>query len=88
MAPLLAVEFYNQLMVELIGAFGLALVVANVFALFRRRPADPLEGEPGRPGGDDEPGTTLTRAPIARTVLFAAIGAVMFVWALATYLRF
>ncbi len=84
MTPVLAVELYSQVLVELVGAFGLALFAANVFALVRRR--SPVEA--GAEGAEAEPGPTLTRAPVVRTLVFAAIGAVLFIWAVASYLNF
>ena len=51
-------------------AVGGALLVANVLAIVRPPPA-PKEGE-------------LARAPVARTVVMAAVGLVATVWALAS----
>jgi hypothetical protein len=53
-------------------AVGAALLVANVFAIVRP-PPNPKEGE-------------LARAPIARTVVMAAVGLIATVWALASLL--
>lgn len=99
MTPVFAIEFYSQVLVELVGAFGLALLVANVFAIFR--PRRPVDGDPAATKSKDsivdhdivndasvaDDATTLTRAPILRSVVFALMGAVMFVWALASYFR-
>jgi hypothetical protein len=56
----------------LVLALGGALVVGNVLALVRP-PERPGEGE-------------LAKAPIARTVVMAAVGGIAVVWAVATIL--
>ncbi len=56
----------------LVLALGGALVVGNVMALVRP-PERPKEGE-------------LDRAPVARTVVMAGVGAIAVLWALATIL--
>jgi len=84
--PVFAIEFYSQVLIELVGAFGLALVVANVFAIFRpRRPAAADDQSIRADASANEDGTTLTRAPVVRSLVFALMGLVMFVWALASY---
>jgi hypothetical protein len=54
----------------LVLALGGALVVGNVLALVRP-PERPREGE-------------LAKAPIARTVVMAAVGGIAVLWAVAT----
>jgi hypothetical protein len=61
-----------DLLLLLVLALGGALVVGNVLALVRP-PERPREGE-------------LTRAPVARSIGMAVLGAVAAVWALATLL--
>jgi hypothetical protein len=60
----------DQLLAYLVLALGGALLVGNLMAL-ARPPVRTQEGD-------------LTRAPIARTVVMAAIGFIAFVWALAS----
>jgi hypothetical protein len=62
----------DDLLAWLTLAIGAALLVANVAAIVRPPPA-PKEGE-------------LARAPIARSVVMAAVGLVATVWALASLL--
>jgi hypothetical protein len=61
-----------DLLLFLVIALGGALVVGNVLALVRP-PERPREGE-------------LTRAPVARSVGMAVLGAIAAIWALATLL--
>jgi len=61
-----------DLLLYLVIALGGALVVGNVLALVRP-PERPREGE-------------LTRAPIARSVGMALLGAIAAIWAIATLL--
>jgi hypothetical protein len=60
----------DNLLAWLVLALGGALLVGNVLAIVRP-PAQAGEGD-------------LRRAPVARSLLMAAIGAVATVWALAT----
>ena len=60
----------DDLLAWLVLALGGALVAGNVAALVRP-PERPVEGE-------------LRRAPVARSVVMAAVGFVAFVWALAS----
>ncbi|MBV9950610.1 MAG: hypothetical protein JO291_01565 [Acidimicrobiia bacterium] len=61
-----------DLLVWIVLAIGAALLVGNLLAIFR---------PPERPKGED-----LERAPVARSVVMAAIGAVAALWALASLL--
>lgn len=65
-------SFYDQVLRELVAAFGAALLLGNGFALLRRR-ADSQANGGGR--RDSE----LAQAPVGRTVAFMALGAVMLV---------
>lgn len=62
----------NDLLVYLVLALGGALLVGNVLAL-ARPPERPQDGE-------------LDKAPVARSVTMAAVGAVATMWAIATLL--
>jgi hypothetical protein len=59
-----------DLLVWIVLALGAAMVVGNLMAIFR---------PPERPEGED-----LARAPVARSVVMAAIGAIAAIWALAS----
>lgn len=69
MGPLLAIEFYNQVLLELLAAVGAALFVGNLMALIRRR----REPSSSRGAG----GADLETAPMARTVTYLVIGFVV-----------
>jgi hypothetical protein len=85
------VTFYDQVLRELVVAFGGALFVANVLALLRRRRDN--EARSGTAGarnakvkGSSRVTTTgrtrdgeLIQAPLARSVAFAVLGFVMMV---------
>jgi len=90
-----AVDFYDQVLRELVFALGAALFVANVWALVRRRadarraarhaavktrPGSPVRGNRLAPAGDDD----LAQAPVGRSVLYAILGFVVMVWGLAS----
>jgi hypothetical protein len=78
MAPsssLLASSFLgldNSLLTWLLLAFGAAMVVGNLAALFK---------PPGPEPGSSQP---RERPPIGRTLVFALVGAVASIWALAS----
>ena len=83
-------SFYDEVMREMVLALGGALVLANAFALVRRR-ADARRAATGAPGasghrdqalGNDA--TDLVQAPLARTVTYMLIGLIVAVWALAS----
>jgi hypothetical protein len=61
-----------DLLVWIVLALGAAMLVGNLLAIFR---------PPERPQGQD-----LARAPVARSVAMAAVGAIAAVWALASLL--
>jgi hypothetical protein len=69
-------DFYDEVLRELLVALGAALFFGNLLALVRRRPPASLiraEGEP-----------PLPRAPVGRTVLYLVIGLVVMVWGIAS----
>jgi hypothetical protein len=89
-------DFYGDVLRNLVLALGGALLVGNVVALrHRRRDAEHAvqrtvtrsrAGSPVRGYRRDESVTDLPQAPVARSVLYAAIGLVMVVWWVATVL--
>jgi hypothetical protein len=70
-------EFYDEVLRELLVAMGAALFVGNLMALLRRRAAVPSADE-----GHQE----LQRAPVARTVTYMVMGLVIAFWGLASLL--
>ena len=77
-------DFYDDVLRELLVAMGAALFVGNLLALLRRRA--PATASDGAADGEDEGGTALQRAPVGRTVAFMALGFVVAFWALASLL--
>jgi hypothetical protein len=80
------VDFYDDVLRELITAVGAALFVANLIALVkrgsdRRRAARPAaaKGRPGRQVAATRNRDTLAHAPLARTVFYMLIGFVVMV---------
>jgi hypothetical protein len=63
----------EDLLAWLVLALGGALLVGNVLAVVRP-PAEAAEGD-------------LRRAPVARSLLMAAVGAVAAIWAIATLIQ-
>jgi hypothetical protein len=63
----------DDLLAWLVLALGGALLVGNVLAVVRP-PAEAAEGD-------------LRRAPLARSLLMAAVGAIATVWAIATLVQ-
>jgi hypothetical protein len=72
-------EFYDEVLRELLVAMGAALFVGNLMALLRRRAAV-------APGEAGEDGEALQRAPVARTVTYMVMGFVIAFWGLASLL--
>ena len=71
-------DFYDEVLRELLVAIGAAMVVGNLMALIRRRaPASVSESQDGE---------APPQAPLARTVTFLVIGFVIAVWGLASLL--
>lgn len=86
-------DFYRDVLLELVTALGAALFAANAYALLRRRSdraAAAREAAQARPGspvrGKVRTATTgeLAQAPIGRTVGYAVLGLIVFIWGLAT----
>jgi len=77
------VSFYDELLLELMVALGAALFVGNLVALVRRR--RDREAAPARSAGGDT-ASDLPQAPVARTVLYMALGLAVMVWALGSLL--
>ena len=91
-------DFYGEVLQELVVALGAALFVANVLALVRRRndalaanrrtvararAGSPVRGYRRAADGSRD----LPQAPIARSVVYAVVGFVVMVWGLASLLR-
>jgi len=88
------VDFYGEVLLELMAALGAALFVANAYALVRRR-LDRREaareavvrGRPGSPVRKQARLATtgnLSEAPVTRTVTYMLLGLVVFIWSIAT----
>jgi type II secretory pathway component PulM len=83
------VNFYDEVMREMVLGLGAALFVANAYALLRRR-ADARRAAAGAPAvrrGNSamrNEAKDLVQAPIARTVTYMLIGLVVALWALAS----
>jgi hypothetical protein len=88
------VDFYSDVLLELVTATGAALFVANAYALFKRR-ADRQRAareavrrsRPGSPVRSQVRVATtgdLPQAPVARSVTYLLVGLVTFVWGLAS----
>ena len=82
-------DFYDEVMRELVLALGAALFLANAFALYRRRSdsSDAAASRPARAARGESPGndaTDLAQAPVARSVAYMLIGLVVAVWGLAS----
>ncbi len=67
-------DFYDEVLRELLVALGGALFVGNLLALLRRR----------APASVTEEGEAPPRAPVARTITFAVIGLLVAIWGLAS----
>jgi len=88
------VNFYDEVLRELLTALGAALFVANLFALVRRRSdarrsaqrtvARARPGSPVRGHKRTEARTDLPQAPLARTVTYLVIGFVVMIWGIAS----
>jgi hypothetical protein len=90
------VNFYDDVLLELVTALGAALFLANAFALIRRgsdRRAAAREavvrnrpGSPVRKQARQATTGKLDQAPLARTVTFMLVGLFVAVWGLASIL--
>lgn len=84
-------DFYDDVLLELVTALGAALFVANLLALMRRR-TDRREAakdavvrsRPGSPVRKQVRESTgrLDQAPVARTITFMLFGLIVAVWGL------
>jgi hypothetical protein len=71
------VSFYDELLLELMAAVGAALFIGNLVALVRHRrdrETAPTRREQARGDAD------LPEAPLARTLVYMALGFVVMVW--------
>jgi hypothetical protein len=73
------VNFYDEVLRELLVALGAALFLGNLLALIRRRPPATLARE-AEDSGEQLP----LRAPIGRTVVYLLLGLVVMVWGIAS----
>ncbi|MDQ3944898.1 MAG: hypothetical protein M3357_07080 [Actinomycetota bacterium] len=72
-------NFYDEVLRELLVALGAALFLGNLLALIRRRPPATLARE------TEDSGEQLPlRAPIGRTVVYLLLGLVVMVWGIAS----
>jgi len=87
------VDFYSDVLLELVTALGAALFIANGYALIRRssdrRQAAKeavVRSRPGSPVRKEVRATrsTLDQAPVARTVTFMVLGLVVAIWGIAS----
>lgn len=86
-------DFYGDVLLQLVTALGAALFFANAFALVRRRfdrrksaRASVLRTRPGSPVRQEvltSPGR-LSQAPVLRTTVFLLIGFLVMVWGIAS----
>ena len=67
-------DFYDEVLRELLVAMGAALFVGNLLALLRRR----------APASVTEEGEPLPRAPVGRTVAYLLIGLIVALWGVAS----
>lgn len=76
-------NFYDEVLLELMAALGGALFVANAFALARRRSdaRTAAEHKARRPSASD---TDLVQAPVARSVTYMLIGLIVAIWGIAS----
>ena len=76
-------SFYDELLLELLAALGAALFAGNLVALVRRR--RDRQAATMRPGQKDAK-ADLPQAPVARTLLYMALGFAVMVWAVGSLL--
>lgn len=86
-------DFYDDVLLQLVTALGAALFLANSYALARRRfdrrksaKAAVARTRPGSPVRSEvlaSPGR-LSQAPLLRTTVFLLIGFVVMVWGIAS----
>jgi hypothetical protein len=88
------VDFYGDVLLELVTALGAALFVANAFALMRRRgdrtraaKEAVKRARPGSPVRSQVRVATtgkLPQVPVGRTVAYMVLGFIVFIWGLAS----
>ncbi|HUF84836.1 MAG TPA: hypothetical protein VMQ81_09630 [Acidimicrobiia bacterium] len=72
-------SFYDDVLLELLAALGAALFIGNLVALVRRR-----RDRETAPAGREQRDADLPAAPVARTLLYMALGFVVMVWGIAS----
>ena len=72
-------NFYDEVLRELLVALGAALFLGNLLALIRRRPPAALAREAEESGEE-----TPLRAPVGRTVVYLLVGLVVMLWGVAS----
>lgn len=91
-------DFYTQTMIELVLALGAAMVVGNIFAIFKRKKdrqiaQQSLKQNPRQSKHQTstlvknqmaQGKATLAVAPLKRSILYIIIGLVVFAWAAIT----
>jgi hypothetical protein len=87
-------NFYDEVLRELVTALGAALFIANAHALIRRKAdaevaarrtvARSRPGSPVRGYRRDTEGGDLVQAPIVRSILYLLIGLVVMIWGIAS----
>lgn len=87
-------NFYDEVLRELVTALGAALFVANARALIRRKAdaevavrrtvARSRPGSPVRGYRRDVDGGDLVQAPIVRSIIYLLIGLVVMIWGIAS----
>ena len=87
-------NFYDEVLRELVTALGAALFVANLRALTRRRAdaevaarrtvARSRPGSPVRGNRRTGESSDLVQAPVLRSVLYLSIGLIVMVWGIAS----
>jgi hypothetical protein len=78
------VDFYDDVLRELLLAVGAALFFANAYALVRRRRDARSPSTTAGSRGDFRGETDLAQAPVARSVTYMLIGLVVAIWATAS----
>jgi hypothetical protein len=68
------VDFYDEVLRELLVAVGAALFLGNLLALIRRRTPESVAAR----------GEVLPQAPVGRTVAYLIIGFVVMIWGVAS----
>jgi hypothetical protein len=88
------VDFYGEVLQELVVALGAALLIANVAAIARRgrdrevaaqhKVSKSRPGSPVRRVGQANRHGDLPVAPLARSLTYAIVGLVVMVWGVAS----